>query len=457
MSSVSTAAKCRYGDVESAEEVPCAIDPRSGGLRCPQPRPHLRRSRNAPKHLEMEVRFVGEGGQERIKTMVAKFEDDVSEPLSLGGSSTSSSSDLGIELRQLDNGGHGCESDSNRSAAIRHEETIEEGSTSPGHREKAGRFASARPLLFATLSDVTGEFVGTFFLTLVICTSVASSVVAEALSGLWQVAVVSGIGVAISIYCTAHISDAHLNPAVTIAFALVRWRVFSWRKVLPYILAQMLGAIGAGAVVYGFYRHAIVQFEAEHGLVRGEGGSQLTAMLFGEYFPNPAMFNHSLPEEQDVISVVEAMLIEAWGTGILVFVIFCFTDPHNTTVGGGGNKVVVPLLIGTTVSVLISLYAPLTQAGWNPARDFGPRIVAVFTGWWKIAIPGPRNGFWVYIVGPLLGGPVAAALYDHLVARVVRLVKKRDGPAPLEQPLSSSNPLATLERLNQRRKPHSPY
>ena len=68
-----------------------------------------------------------------------------------------------------------------------------------------------------------------------------------------------------------------------------------------------------------------------------------------------------------------------------------------------------------TVAVLIALFAPITQAGWNPARDFGPRIVAYFAGWEDIAIPGPRDGFWIYIIGPLIGGPIGAALYDFVL------------------------------------------
>ncbi len=52
-------------------------------------------------------------------------------------------------------------------------------------------------------------------------------------------------------------------------------------------------------------------------------------------------------------------------------------------------------LIGLTVAMLISVLAPLTQAGLNPARDFGPRLVALWAGWDSVAIPGPRNGFWV--------------------------------------------------------------
>lgn len=380
---------------------------------------------------------------DRSKKPAAKYEDDVSEPLSLGGSSSSASSRSelqDIELCELGTGsGHGVKrSRGSASASAGDARAREDGPagprSSPGASERANTNRDLVLRLFhTTLTDITGEFAGTFFLTLVICTSVATSVVAQAGVSLLHVALVCGIGVAVSIYCTSHVSEAHLNPAVTLAFALVRPRLFSWRKVAPYVLAQMLGGVCAGAVLYAFYRHAIAQFEETRGLARGEEGSELTAMMFGEYFPNPSMFNHSLPEEQGVVSAVEAMFIEAWGTGILVFVIFCLTDKQNTTVGGGRNKVIVPLLVGATISLLISLYAPLTQAGWNPARDFGPRIFAALAGWGRIAIPGPRNGFWVYIVGPLLGGPLAASIYDFLVAQAVRLAKKHSAPPSLEE------------------------
>ena len=74
-----------------------------------------------------------------------------------------------------------------------------------------------------------------------------------------------------------------------------------------------------------------------------------------------------------------------------------------------------PFFIGFTVAALISLFAPITQGGWNPARDLGPRIVAFLAGWDSIAIPGPRDGFWVYIAGPLVGGLVGGGLYDWLI------------------------------------------
>ena len=74
-----------------------------------------------------------------------------------------------------------------------------------------------------------------------------------------------------------------------------------------------------------------------------------------------------------------------------------------------------PFFIGFTVAALISLFAPITQAGWNPARDFGPRIVAALAGWGEIAIPGPEGGFWVYILGPLVGAPIGALIYKLVI------------------------------------------
>ncbi len=64
--------------------------------------------------------------------------------------------------------------------------------------------------------------------------------------------------------------------------------------------------------------------------------------------------------------------------------------------------------------VTIAVYASATQAGWNPARDFGPRIVAYLLGWGAIAIPGPAGGFWAYIVGPLIGGPLGGFVWQML-------------------------------------------
>jgi glycerol uptake facilitator-like aquaporin len=106
--------------------------------------------------------------------------------------------------------------------------------------------------------------------------------------------------------------------------------------------------------------------------------------------------------------------VEGFGTAVLAFVIFALTDPRNRAAPGGH---LTPFFVGFTVAALISLFAPITQAGWNPARDLGPRLVALALGWGAVAVPGPEGGFWAYIVGPLVGGPIGAGLYQALLGR----------------------------------------
>ena len=342
----------------------------------------------------MDVHFIGEEGDKSRTTLVAKYGEETTDsdvPLIQGSLKKSKAHPTPREKEQLQN------------SLFRHK--------------------FARQLAF-TLIGVAGEFVGTFLLTLMICSVIAASIVTSAHVGLWQVAIVCGLGVSVSIYCTAHLSEAHLNPAITLAFAIVRWRTFSWKKIVPYIIFQLLGGVLAGAVTYGLFQGTIAHFEAEYDIERGSNNSALTAMLFGEYFPNPAFYNHSLPESYDVISPLGAMAVEAFCTGVLAFVIFSLTDKQNSTISGGNGQATVPLIIGITVSLMISICAPLTQVGINPARDFGPRIFAAIAGWGRMAIPGPRNGFWVYIVGPILGAIVGAGLNDWIFSNAVRLSRK---------------------------------
>ena len=109
-------------------------------------------------------------------------------------------------------------------------------------------------------------------------------------------------------------------------------------------------------------------------------------------------------------AAVQAAAVEGFGTLLLVLVIFALTDPDNAA---APEPTLVPIMVGATVAVLIAVFAPITQAGWNPARDFGPRIAALLVGYGSIAVPGPQAGFWAYIVGPLIGGPLGGLLYER--------------------------------------------
>lgn len=255
---------------------------------------------------------------------------------------------------------------------------------------------------------LVGEGLGTYLIVLFGTGSVAAAVLTGAQQGLWQVAVVWGFGVTLAIYASAALSGAHLNPAVSLAFALLRGRDFPVQRLVPYIAAQLVGAILASVTVALLFYRFIERFERAKDLVRGMPGSELSAMIFGEYFPNPAMFGTDAAAHA-LVSPWQCALVEGFGTAILVLVIFALTSPSNA-IAPKAN--LVPFFIGFTVAVLISLFAPLTQAGWNPARDFGPRLVAYALGWGEIAIPGPRGGFWAYIVGPMIGGPIGGLVWQ---------------------------------------------
>ncbi len=302
-------------------------------------------------------------------------------------------------------------------------------SSIPGKRPSSG--GDSGPVLRESRRAFIGEAVGTYILVLFGIGSVAAAVATGAQVGLWQVAVVWAFGVALAIYVTANVSGAHLNPAVSLAFAIFRRSDFSLRMLPLYWAAQLIGAVLAGVTILAVFSPFIVRFESDNGIARGEAGSQLSAMMFGEYFPNPAIYGTG-PDAAALISPAGAAFVEGFGTAILALVIFSLTDQRNA---GLSTKNMTPLLIGFTVAALVSLFAPLTQAGWNPARDFGPRIVAFLSGWGSIAIPGPSNGFWVYIVGPMVGAPVGAAVHEFLLRPGLRrITSRKNGNAREEIP-----------------------
>eukprot|EP00418_Pyrodinium_bahamense_P019271 CAMPEP_0179128050 /NCGR_PEP_ID=MMETSP0796-20121207/60692_1 /TAXON_ID=73915 /ORGANISM="Pyrodinium bahamense, Strain pbaha01" /LENGTH=501 /DNA_ID=CAMNT_0020826873 /DNA_START=58 /DNA_END=1563 /DNA_ORIENTATION=+ len=266
--------------------------------------------------------------------------------------------------------------------------------------------------------EMMAEAWGTGFIVIFGVGSVCSAVTSGDLKGLWQVAVVWGFGVGLAIYCTASVSGAHLNPAVSLALAIWRSADFPRWKLGPYIFAQMFGSVVAAFINLAMFGEYFAKYDKANGVQRGDPGSVYSARAFGEYFPNPGPFaaewGDGTRDSGDMIEhPAHAFLVEAWGTFVLMFVILCLTDGKQAALK---QKEMVPFLIGFCVACLISVYAPLTQAGWNPARDFGPRLVAWMVGYGSVAIPGPRGGFWVFILGPLVGAPLAVPVYDFTIA-----------------------------------------
>jgi glycerol uptake facilitator protein len=252
---------------------------------------------------------------------------------------------------------------------------------------------------------VIGEFVGTFILVFFGCGSVCAAVTTGAEVGVFQVAIVWGLGIATAIYLTASLSGSHLNPAVTISLAA--WGDFPKRRVPGYIVTQIVGAFAAAAVLYVIFGGAMVEFEAKNGIVRGQPGSEASAMVFGEYFPNPS--GKPLSEGNPArMSQGRAFIAEVVGTAFLLLVIFCTTDARNQH----RPQILTAATIGLTVTMLISLLGPLTMACFNPARDFGPRLFSSLAGWGSV--PFTANGIgWltVYIIAPVLGGLLGGGIY----------------------------------------------
>jgi glycerol uptake facilitator protein len=247
--------------------------------------------------------------------------------------------------------------------------------------------------------EFKGETLGTFLLVLFGCGSVAVSVLFNAHQGLMQIALAWGIGVTLSIYLTRHLSCAHLNPAVTVAMVISKR--MKAKKLPVYITAQFLGAFLAGLAIYILFSPSISAFENAHSIVRGTAESVQTAKMFGEYY--------AAPGSTSVVSLPLAIGAEAFGTFLLVLMIFALTEGCNV---GRPSDALAPLFIGLTVSSIICLIAPLTQAGLNPARDFGPRMIAWIFGWKSAAFPDQTGGFFlVYILGPIVGAMLASLFF----------------------------------------------
>lgn len=275
-----------------------------------------------------------------------------------------------------------------------------------------------------TLHACIAEFIGTALLVFIGCGVVHTAVTTGALSGSWQVASVWGFAVTLAVFATASVSGAHINPAITLAMAV--WNRFPWSRVGPYVGAQVTGAAFAALLLHLVFAGTIATYEKEIGIERGAAGSEVTAAMYGEYFPNPTVGIHGFDENpdhradrlaarHDNLSLGAAFLAETLATLFLALCVFALTDARNSAAPGAN---LAPFFIGAAVAVLVAIFGPMTQACMNPARDFGPRIVAVFAGWGDVAFPGPRGAvatLSVYLAAPLLGGVLGG-----LVHRVLR-------------------------------------
>jgi glycerol uptake facilitator protein len=236
----------------------------------------------------------------------------------------------------------------------------------------------------------------------------------------WAMAVAFGVWVA------GGVSGAHLNPAVTLAFATRR--KFPWRKVLPYWGAQLLGAFVGAALVFLVYHNAIDAFNLAANTPKSKGNALATYSIFATF---PAKYFGG--------SAIGPLIDQIVGTAFLLLFVVAVIDARNAAVGSN----LAPLVIGLAVLAIGNSFGANAGYAINPARDFGPRLFAYFAGWGKVALPGSYSSpgfnfsdyFWVPIVGPLIGGVIGVVIYDLFVGDVLhaRLKMQEQVSGPIEE------------------------
>ena len=265
------------------------------------------------------------------------------------------------------------------------------------------------------LGEMAAEFAGTMILIL-FGVGVVAQVVAGKLGDHDSITWAWGLGVTMGVYVAGRMSGAHINPAVTIAMAT--FRGFPWRKVLPYVAAQFLGAFVAAIIVRWNYNNALTKFDPDLGLksqgvfstLPGNGSTELGVHMWGGF------------------------LDQIIGTAILLFVILAIVDMRNTSPAAN----LAPLIIGLLVVAIGMAWG--TNAGYaiNPARDFGPRVASALTGYGGQAFKDQWGDlyFWVPIVAPIIGGLIGALLYDLLIGRWLPIAdegEEEPGRIPTEE------------------------
>ncbi|XP_010882777.3 aquaporin-4 isoform X2 [Esox lucius] len=184
-----------------------------------------------------------------------------------------------------------------------------------------------------------------------------------------------GLAIATMVQCFSHISGGHINPAVTAAMVVTR--KLSLAKGVFYLAAQCLGAITGAGLLYLVTPASV------------RGGLGVTMV-------NPEL------------SAGHGLLVELLITFELVFTVFATCDPKRSDLNGSAG-----LAIGFAVTIGHLFAIPYTGASMNPARSFGPAVITM-----------NFDNHWVYWVGPILGGVIAAAFYEHLFCPDPELKKR---------------------------------
>jgi len=249
------------------------------------------------------------------------------------------------------------------------------------------------------MNPFVAEFIGTTLLVLFGNGVVANVVLARTKgnnSGWIVITAGWAFAVFVGVFCSQKFSGAHLNPAVT--FAMAAAGKLAWSRVVGYVLAQLLGGVVGGSLVFLFYK--------EHFKVTEDANGKLACFCTA---PN-------------IRNIPQAFFCEVVGTFVLVLPVFLMTDATFKIPGVSG--VDLPIGLGTLGALPVGLLVfaiglslgGTTGYAINPARDLGPRLAHAI-------LPVPAKGdsdwsyAWVPVAGPILGGLLAALVNSLLVGK----------------------------------------
>lgn len=231
------------------------------------------------------------------------------------------------------------------------------------------------------MTELLGEFIGTLILVLLGDGVVANNSLRKSKgenAGWLSITIGWGLAVTLAVYISGFLSPAHLNPAVTVAMAATG--SLPWASVVPYIIAQVLGAIVGATLVWINYLPHFKETEDE-------------AAILGIFATAPAIRN-----------TPANFISEMIGTAVLVIGVIAM-GPNNLTSGLGA------MVVGVIVAAIGFSLGGSTGYAINPARDLGPRIAHAVL---PIANKGGSDwGYsWIPVVAPIAGGLVGALLYS---------------------------------------------
>ncbi|MET8255223.1 MIP/aquaporin family protein [Micromonospora sp. NPDC005197] len=267
------------------------------------------------------------------------------------------------------------------------------------------------------VGELAAEFAGTAILIL-FGVGVVAQVAAAGTGEFDSIAWAWGLGVTLGVYVAGRISGAHLNPAVTVALAV--FKGFSWRKVMPYALAQTAGAFVAALIIRWNYSEVLSRFDPG-----------LTSKSQGVFSTLPGAG----------VSEWGALRDQIIGTAILLFLVLAVTDARNSLPAGN----LAPLIVGLIVVAIGMAFAANAGYAINPARDFGPRLASFLTGY-ETAFQDTSGYpyFWVPIVGPLVGGIIGAGLYELIIGRFLPSEDELEPGALATEKTSAEDELARI-------------